>query len=108
MPSCEDTRCGNYEQCVMIGNAPTCTCMPGFEETEQGCSPSQHGKNLSYNLWKNVNNGNNDDIFLLIKQLYFFTAPCNEEDNCSQYGLCISDGNKKKHVCVCMPGYVGE
>ncbi|XP_018351269.1 PREDICTED: nidogen-2 isoform X2 [Trachymyrmex septentrionalis] len=77
LPSCEDTRCGNYEQCVMIGNAPTCTCMPGFEETEQGCSPSQH-------------------------------APCNEEDNCSQYGLCISDGNKKKHVCVCMPGYVGD
>ncbi|KAG5340816.1 NID1 protein, partial [Acromyrmex charruanus] len=72
LPSCEDTRCGNYEQCTMIGNVPTCTCMPGFEETEQGCSPSQH-------------------------------APCNEEDNCSSYGLCISDGNKKKHVCVCMP-----
>ncbi|XP_018315632.1 nidogen-2 isoform X2 [Mycetomoellerius zeteki] len=77
LPSCEDTRCGNYEQCAMIGNVPTCTCMPGFEETEQGCSPSQH-------------------------------APCNEEDNCSPYGLCISDGNKKKHVCVCMPGYVGD
>ncbi|XP_011060884.1 PREDICTED: nidogen-2 isoform X3 [Acromyrmex echinatior] len=77
LPSCEDTRCGNYEQCAMIGNVPTCTCMPGFEETEQGCSPSQH-------------------------------APCNEEDNCSSYGLCISDGNKKKHVCVCMPGYVGD
>ncbi|XP_018362024.1 PREDICTED: nidogen-2 isoform X2 [Trachymyrmex cornetzi] len=77
LPSCEDTRCGNYEQCVMIGNVPTCTCIPGFEETEQGCSPSQH-------------------------------APCNEEDNCSPYGLCISDGNKKKHVCVCMPGYVGD
>ncbi|KAG5326414.1 NID1 protein, partial [Pseudoatta argentina] len=72
LPSCEDTRCGNYEQCTMIGNVPTCTCIPGFEETEQGCSPSQH-------------------------------APCNEEDNCSSYGLCISDGNKKKHVCVCMP-----
>ncbi|XP_018401819.1 PREDICTED: nidogen-2 isoform X3 [Cyphomyrmex costatus] len=77
LPSCEDTRCGNYEQCAIIGNVPTCICMPGFEEAEQGCSLSQH-------------------------------APCNEEDNCSPYGLCISDGNKKKHVCVCMPGYVGD
>ncbi|XP_071566950.1 nidogen isoform X3 [Temnothorax nylanderi] len=42
LPSCEDTRCGNYEQCVMVGNTPTCTCMPGFEETDQGCYPSQH------------------------------------------------------------------
>ncbi|XP_011879579.1 PREDICTED: nidogen-2 isoform X3 [Vollenhovia emeryi] len=77
VPSCEDTRCGNFEQCVMIGSAPTCICMPGFEETGQGCYPSQH-------------------------------APCNEEDNCSQYGLCSFDGNRKKHVCVCMPGYVGD
>jgi nidogen (entactin) len=42
LPSCEDTRCGNYEQCAMIGGTPTCVCMPGFEETEQGCYPSQH------------------------------------------------------------------
>ncbi|XP_011690826.1 PREDICTED: nidogen-2 isoform X2 [Wasmannia auropunctata] len=42
LPSCENTRCGNYEQCVMIGNTPTCTCIPGFEDTEQGCYPSQY------------------------------------------------------------------
>ncbi|KAL0115115.1 hypothetical protein PUN28_010595 [Cardiocondyla obscurior] len=77
LPSCEDTRCGNYEQCVMLGSTPTCICSPGFEETDQGCYPSQH-------------------------------APCNEEDNCSPYGLCSFDGNRKKHVCVCMPGYVGD
>ncbi|XP_012540615.1 nidogen isoform X3 [Monomorium pharaonis] len=77
LPSCEDTRCGNYEQCSMIGGVPTCTCIPGFEETDQGCYPSQH-------------------------------VPCNEEDNCSPYGLCSFDGNRKKHVCVCMPGYIGD
>lgn len=37
-----------------------------------------------------------------------FAVPCNEEDNCSPYGLCSYDGNRKKHVCICMPGYVGE
>ncbi|XP_025991116.1 nidogen isoform X2 [Solenopsis invicta] len=42
LAACEDTRCGNYEQCAMIGGAPTCICMPGFEETDQGCYPSQH------------------------------------------------------------------
>lgn len=44
MPSCEDTRCGDYEQCAMIKGAPMCVCMPGFEETDQGCLPAQHGK----------------------------------------------------------------
>ncbi|KAL6434963.1 hypothetical protein ACFW04_005251 [Cataglyphis niger] len=42
LPSCEDIRCGDYEQCVMIRGAPTCICMPGFEETDQGCYPAQH------------------------------------------------------------------
>ncbi|XP_070160368.1 nidogen isoform X1 [Polyergus mexicanus] len=77
LPSCEDIRCGDYEQCGMIRGAPTCVCMSGFEETDQGCYPAQH-------------------------------VSCNEEDNCSSYGLCSFDGNRKKHVCVCMPGYVGD
>ncbi|XP_012216144.1 nidogen isoform X3 [Linepithema humile] len=77
LPSCEDTRCGDYEQCAMIGGAPRCICLPGFEDTEQGCYPAQH-------------------------------VSCNEEDNCSPYGLCSFDGNRKKHVCTCMPGYVGD
>ncbi|XP_029175625.1 nidogen-2 isoform X4 [Nylanderia fulva] len=77
LPSCEDTRCGDYEQCAMIRGVPMCICAPGFEDTEQGCYPTQH-------------------------------ASCNEEDNCSPYGLCSFDGNRKKHVCVCMPGYVGD
>ncbi|XP_072765184.1 nidogen isoform X3 [Anoplolepis gracilipes] len=42
LPSCEDTRCGDYEQCAMIRGTPTCVCMPGFEETDQGCYPAQH------------------------------------------------------------------
>lgn len=31
----------------MIRGAPTCICMPGFEETDQGCYPAQHGKMFS-------------------------------------------------------------
>ncbi|XP_050461827.1 nidogen isoform X2 [Cataglyphis hispanica] len=42
LPSCEDIRCGDYEQCAMIRGTPTCICMPGFEETDQGCYPAQH------------------------------------------------------------------
>ncbi|EZA61094.1 nidogen-2 isoform X1 [Ooceraea biroi] len=42
LSTCENIRCGDYEQCTMIGGAPTCICMPGFEDTEQGCYPAQH------------------------------------------------------------------
>jgi len=52
LPSCEDIRCGNFEQCAMIGNVPTCICMPGFEETEQGCQLSQHGEIFHINYKK--------------------------------------------------------
>ncbi|KAG7213656.1 hypothetical protein KM043_002901 [Ampulex compressa] len=77
LPSCDDTRCGDYEQCVMVGSAPMCMCIPGFEETDQGCYPIQHGS-------------------------------CDVEDNCSPYGLCSFDGDRQKHVCICLPGYVGD
>ncbi|XP_017878833.1 nidogen-1 isoform X2 [Ceratina calcarata] len=77
LPSCEDTRCGNYEQCVMIDGAPNCVCVPGFEDTEQGCYPSQRGS-------------------------------CDEEDNCSQYGVCNFDPARQKHVCICLPGFIGD
>ncbi|XP_032672473.1 nidogen isoform X2 [Odontomachus brunneus] len=77
LPSCEDTRCGNYERCTMIEGVPTCTCISGFEKTDQGCTSIQH-------------------------------VPCNEEDNCSPAAFCSFDGDKKNHVCICMPGYVGD
>ncbi|XP_076628478.1 nidogen isoform X5 [Colletes latitarsis] len=75
LPSCEDTRCGDYEQCLMVEGMPRCSCMPGFEDTEQGCYPVQRGS-------------------------------CEVEDNCSPNGICsfIED----KHVCVCLPGYLGD
>lgn len=37
-----------------------------------------------------------------------FTVACNEEDNCSPAAFCSFDGDRKSHVCICMPGYVGE
>ncbi|XP_011138379.1 nidogen-2 isoform X2 [Harpegnathos saltator] len=77
LPSCEDTRCGAYERCTMIDGAPTCTCMSGFEKTDQGCSSVQH-------------------------------VTCNEEDNCSPYAFCSFEKDRKNHVCICMPGYVGD
>ncbi|XP_012137362.2 nidogen isoform X2 [Megachile rotundata] len=43
LPSCEDTRCGHYEICVMIDEVPDCVCMPGYEDTEEGCYPVQRG-----------------------------------------------------------------
>ncbi|XP_017755219.1 PREDICTED: nidogen-2 isoform X2 [Eufriesea mexicana] len=78
LPSCEDTRCGNYEQCLMIEGVPNCICMPGFEETEQGCYPiSEQGS-------------------------------CNVEDNCSPNGICNFDAERQRHVCICLPGFIGD
>ncbi|XP_014478375.1 PREDICTED: nidogen-2 isoform X2 [Dinoponera quadriceps] len=77
LPSCEDTRCGNYERCTMMDGTPMCTCMSGFEKTDQGCSPIQQ-------------------------------VTCNEDDNCSPFAFCSSGGDRKGHVCVCMPGYIGD
>lgn len=78
LPSCEDTRCDNYEQCVMIEGAPNCICLPGFEDTEQGCYPATQ------------------------------RAPCDVEDNCSPNGFCNIDAEKQKYVCVCLPGFIGD
>ncbi|XP_060821543.1 nidogen-like isoform X2 [Bombus pascuorum] len=78
LPSCEETRCGNYEQCVMIEGAPNCICLPGFEDTEQGCYPTTQ------------------------------RASCDVEDNCSSNGICNFDTERQKHVCICLPGFVGD
>ncbi|XP_031781812.1 nidogen isoform X2 [Nasonia vitripennis] len=39
LASCDDTRCGDYEQCIMTSGTPVCTCIPGFENTPNGCYP---------------------------------------------------------------------
>ncbi|XP_031368253.1 nidogen isoform X4 [Apis dorsata] len=78
LPSCEETRCDNYEQCVMIEGAPNCICLPGFEDTEQGCYPATQ------------------------------RAPCDVEDNCSPNGFCNHDAEKQKYVCICLPGFIGD
>ncbi|XP_012343370.1 nidogen isoform X2 [Apis florea] len=78
LPSCEETRCDNYEQCVMIEGAPNCICLPGFEDTEQGCYPAAQ------------------------------RASCDVEDNCSPNGFCNLDGEKQKYVCICLPGFIGD
>ncbi|XP_012271445.1 nidogen-2 isoform X2 [Orussus abietinus] len=42
IPTCEETRCLDYEQCTMISGLPVCSCLPGFENTDDGCFPIQH------------------------------------------------------------------
>ncbi|XP_015431695.1 PREDICTED: nidogen-2 [Dufourea novaeangliae] len=78
LPSCEDTRCGNYEQCAMIEGAPNCVCMPGFEDSEQGCYPTQRG---SCEVEENC-------------------APVG--------GACTLNGDPSRHVCICLPGFLGD
>ena len=101
LPSCEDTRCDNYEQCVMIEGAPNCICLPGFEDTEQGCYPAtQRGKTRSPRSFRSP-------LFFCINRA-IVTAPCDVEDNCSPNGFCNIDAEKQKYVCVCLPGFIGE
>lgn len=89
----------------MNEGAPTCTCMSGFEQTEQGCSPVQQGKPFSGYLLGMVPY---DDVTADKRGNCIFTVTCNEEDNCSPFAFCTSGGDRKHHVCICMPGYVGE
>ncbi|XP_051169856.1 nidogen isoform X3 [Leptopilina boulardi] len=78
IPTCDETRCLENEECQMIGGLPICTCLPGYETVDQVCSPVSQ------------------------------TTPCNVENNCSPYGLCSYDGNRQIHVCTCQPGYTGN
>lgn len=100
LPSCEETRCDNYEQCVMIEGAPNCICLPGFEDTEQGCYPvSQRGKTRSLRSPRSP-------LFDINRAIV--TAPCDVEDNCSPNGFCNLDAEKQKYICICLPGFIGE
>ncbi|XP_015113339.1 nidogen-2 isoform X5 [Diachasma alloeum] len=47
--SCDDTRCGEYEECRMINEQPVCSCVPGFVKSDQGCFPAEDPCNLANN-----------------------------------------------------------
>ncbi|XP_057336518.1 nidogen-like isoform X1 [Microplitis mediator] len=78
LATCEDTRCGDYEQCTVVNGIPTCSCVTGFINDRPGlpCYPA------------------ND--------------PCNLANNCSPQGMCTYDTDKQTHICICLPGYVGD
>lgn len=86
----------------MIEGAPNCICLPGFEDTEQGCYPtSQRGKN-AHCLILYMRNSWVGTIRRIV------AASCDVEDNCSSNGICNFDAERQKHVCICLPGFVGK
>ncbi|XP_043266975.1 nidogen isoform X2 [Venturia canescens] len=80
LQTCDDTRCGSYEECTMVNDLPVCSCLPGFTNTQRGCYPVQ---------------GPGE-------------ATCDLANNCSPYGICAYDSDRQGHICICHPGYVGD
>ncbi|XP_063989907.1 nidogen isoform X2 [Diachasmimorpha longicaudata] len=47
--SCDDTRCGEYEECRIVNEQPICSCVAGFVKGDQGCFPPEDPCNLANN-----------------------------------------------------------
>ncbi|XP_034945839.1 nidogen isoform X2 [Chelonus insularis] len=76
--TCEDIRCGDFEQCTMVNGKPVCSCIMGFVNNGPGlpCMPLED--------------------------------PCNLANNCSPQGTCTYDTDRQHHICICLPGFVGD
>ncbi|KAK0096570.1 hypothetical protein PV326_005114 [Microctonus aethiopoides] len=78
LDTCEDLRCGEFEHCDMRNEKPTCVCAPGY-----------------------VNNGPG-------LPCYPMDDPCNLANNCSPQGVCTYNIDRQAHICVCLPGFIGD
>ncbi|XP_017793749.1 PREDICTED: nidogen-2 [Habropoda laboriosa] len=108
--------CSPDAQCINQEGSHTCQCRPGFTGDGRNCQRSVSCEETRCGDYEECVMAEGEPTCVCIlgyqdteEGCYpLVRGSCDVEDNCSQYGICNLDPETQTHVCICIPGFVGD